>query len=187
LSFVAFDTFVTFVTLLLRFSSLVRLRDMLDHTEITRWLYIGTTPQPSDYPMLHALGVGLVINMRFERRPLPDQHGLPIKFLWLPTFDSPLIPIPIRALERGAQEALQSIEAGRKVYVHCAAGRHRGVAMGSAILIARGYSPEDAMDLIKSLRGVADPHIWYIRRRILRFARVWDHRQKRVDAVEGLS
>jgi len=29
---------------------------MLDHTEITRWLYIGTTPQPSDYPMLHALG-----------------------------------------------------------------------------------------------------------------------------------
>jgi hypothetical protein len=59
--------------------------------------------------------------------------------------------------------------------------------MGSAILIARGYTPEDAMDLIKSLRGVADPHIWYIRRRILRFAQVWDHRQRGVDAVEGLS
>ncbi len=150
----------------------------LDFSQITDSLFVGTTPQPEDYPELSAMGIRLVINMRIERRPRPDPHNLPIKFIWLPTFDSPLIPIPIRALERGAREALQTLKSGGKVYVHCAAGAHRGVAMGSAVLIAQGYSPEEAMQLIKSRRPAADPDAWYIHRRITRFAQVWDHRQE---------
>ncbi|HLE90430.1 MAG TPA: hypothetical protein VI753_04710, partial [Anaerolineales bacterium] len=54
---------------------------------------------------------------------------------------------------------------------------HRGVAMGSAVLIAQGYDPHEAMKLITQRRMVADPHIFYIRNRILRFARErseWD-------------
>jgi hypothetical protein len=47
--------------------------------------------------------------------------------------------------------------------------------MGAAILIASGYSPEDAMQLIVDRRPVADPHAWYIRRRIIRFAELWNH------------
>lgn len=156
---------------------------VLDFSQITEQLFVGITPQPRDYPRLNDLGIRLVINMRVERRPKPDRRNLPIKFMWLPTFDSPLIPIPIRALERGAKEALETIKAGGKVYVHCAAGAHRGVAMGSAVLIAQGYSPEQAMALIKSHRAVADPDIWYIRRRIMRFAQVWDHRQEGDDLI----
>lgn len=156
---------------------------VLDFSQITENLFIGTTPQPEDYPRLNDLGIRLVINMRVERRPKADHRNLPIKFMWLPTFDSPLIPIPIRALERGAKEALETIKAGDKVYVHCAAGAHRGVAMGSAVLIAQGYSPEEAMHLIKSHRAVADPDIWYIRRRIIRFAQAWDHRQEGDDLI----
>lgn len=147
----------------------------MDYSQITDWLYIGTTPQSEDYPLLHSLGVRLVINMRMEKRPVPDPQDTGLRFLWLPTFDSPLIPIPIRALQRGVKEALDTIEAGDKVYVHCAAGAHRGVAMGSAILIAQGYSPREAMEQIKANRPNADPDIWYIRRRILRFADSWDH------------
>ncbi|HEX6305723.1 MAG TPA: dual specificity protein phosphatase [Anaerolineales bacterium] len=156
---------------------------VLDFSQITENLFIGTTPQPEDYPGLNDLGIRLVINMRVERRPKADHRNLPIKFMWLPTFDSPLIPIPIRALERGAKEALETIKAGDKVYVHCAAGAHRGVAMGSAVLIAQGYSPEEAMQLIKTHRAVADPDIWYIRRRIIRFAQAWDHRQEGDDLI----
>lgn len=156
---------------------------VLDFSQITENLFIGTTPQPEDYPGLNDLGIRLVINMRVERRPKADHRNLPIKFMWLPTFDSPLIPIPIRALERGAKEALETIKAGDKVYVHCAAGAHRGVAMGSAVLIAQGYSPEEAMQLIKTHRAVADPDIWYIRRRIMRFAQAWDHRQEGDDLI----
>ena len=150
----------------------------MDYSEITDYLYIGTTPQREDYDLLRDLGVRLVINMRVERPPLVDTHHKPMKTLWLPTFDSPLIPIPMRALRKGVESALQTIEEGGKVYTHCAAGAHRGVAMGSAILIARGYSAEEAMDLIAARRSQADARIWYIRRRIARFAESWNHRQE---------
>jgi protein tyrosine phosphatase (PTP) superfamily phosphohydrolase (DUF442 family) len=150
----------------------------MEYSQITDQLYIGTTPSMEDYRELRNMGVRLVINMRIERRPYPDPHEPPIERLWLPTFDSPLIPIPIRALQRGANAALETINKGGKVYVHCAAGAHRGVAMGAAVLIARGYSIQEAVSLIKGQRSVADPDAWYIRRRIHRFAETWDHAQK---------
>lgn len=145
----------------------------MDYSKITEELMVGTTPAVKDYDLLREMGVGLVINMRFERRPYPDLHAAPIKFLWLPTIDWPLFPIPISMLKRGAQLALETIQAGRKVLTHCAGGRHRGVAMGAAVLIARGYDAEEAMQLIASRRKVADPQAYYIRSRILRFARQW--------------
>lgn len=146
----------------------------VNYSRITDDLFIGTTPQEKDYQLLHELGVCLVINMRWDHRLRPDTHAEPLSLLWLRTIDSPIFPIPIRALQRGALAALETIRAGGKVYTHCASGRHRGVAMGAAVLIAQGNSPHNAMELIKAKRQVADPDIFYIRRRILRFARQWE-------------
>jgi len=124
---------------------------------------------------LRELGVRLVINMRIERPPFPDPHQPPLEFLWLPTIDHPFFPIPARMLVRGAQKALEIIQDGGRVLTHCAGGRHRGVAMGAAVLIAQGYAPESAMQIIKEHRQVADPGIFYIRRPIFRFARHWQN------------
>jgi protein-tyrosine phosphatase len=145
----------------------------MEFSRITKDLFIGTTPSREDYARLHKLGVQLVINMRFEKRLAPDPHQPPLRFLWLRTIDSPLFPIPIQALRRGVQTALETLHNGGKVYAHCAGGRHRGVAMGAAILIAQGYEPGEAMHLIKQRRSLADPQVFYIRRRILRFAHQW--------------
>ena len=145
----------------------------MNFSRITDDLFIGTTPQTKDYPGLHDLGVRLVINMRWEHRLHPDTHAEPLSVLWLRTIDSPFFPIPIRALQRGALAALETIHAGGRVYAHCAGGRHRGVAMGAAVLIAQGYGPREAMDLIKARRRFADPDVFYIRNRILRFAQKW--------------
>lgn len=131
---------------------------------------IGTTPSTEDYNQLRDLGVRLVINMRVEYRLHKDVHELPLQLLRLPTFDSPLIPISIKYLHRGAKAALETINNGGKVYAHCAGGVHRGVAMGAAILIAQGYEAESAMQSIKSQRAFADPYAFYIRPRILKFA-----------------
>ena len=146
----------------------------MDFSRITDDLFIGTTPLTEDYQLLHDLGVHLVINMRWEHRLRSDTHAQPLSFLWLRTIDNPLFPIPIRALQRGALAALETIQAGGKVYTHCAGGRHRGVAMGAAVLIAQGYSPQEAIALIKANRPVADPDAFYIRSRIFRFAQQWD-------------
>jgi dual specificity MAP kinase phosphatase len=143
----------------------------MDCSRITDDLFIGDTPSPQDYDLLRDLGVRLVINMRFEQGPAPDPGSPPLDFLWLRTIDTPLLPIPIRALLEGARAALETIRAGGKVYAHCAKGRHRGPAMGAAILIAQGHSPQEAVRLIRSGRPSADPEIFYIRSRILRFAR----------------
>ena len=143
----------------------------MNFSRITDDLFIGDTPQPDDYDQLRELGVRLVINMRFEKRPADDPHSLPLNVLWLRTFDNPILVIPIHKLIRGAHAALDTIHSGGKVYAHCAKGRHRGVAMGAAILIAQGHLPDEAIELIKARRSLADPDAFYIRRRILRFAR----------------
>ena len=140
---------------------------------ITDDLFIGTTPSRNDYNHLRDLGVKLVINMRVERWPHRDKHPSPLKLLWLPTFDSPFVPISIKLLHRGANTALETIHTGGKVYAHCAGGVHRGVTMGACILIAQGHAPQAAMELVKEKRSVADPFAFYIRPRILKFAEEW--------------
>jgi protein tyrosine phosphatase (PTP) superfamily phosphohydrolase (DUF442 family) len=145
----------------------------MDFSQITDELFIGTTPSAADYDHLRDLGVRLVINMRLLRGPDPDPHPEALNFLWLRTFDTPIILIPINKLVQGAQAALETIRDGGRVYSHCAKGRHRSVAMGAAILIAEGHPPEAAMQLIKKQRPIADPGLYYIRSRILRFARQW--------------
>ena len=145
----------------------------MNFSQITDNLYIGTTPRRRDYEVLRGLGVQLVINMRLTRGPKPHFRDRHIQYLWLRTFDNPLIPIPLRAFVRGVNAALDVIHNGGKVYVHCAHGRHRSVAMGAAILIAQGMSANEAIDLIKVRRLAADPNVFYIRRRILFFARRW--------------
>ena len=146
----------------------------MDLSAITDTLFIGTTPEPDDYGTLRDLGVQLVINMRAEQIPHRDPHDPPLPILWLPTYDLPLLPIPIRALRRGVTAALETIARGGKVYAHCAAGVHRSVVMAAAILIAQGCSADEAMKLIKQRRATADPDAWYIRWRIRRFAAIWE-------------
>jgi protein tyrosine phosphatase (PTP) superfamily phosphohydrolase (DUF442 family) len=149
----------------------------MNFSRITDSLYTGTPPKTKDYDLLRELGVQLVINMRFGFRPAHDPHSPPMKVLWLPVIDSPLAPIPIRILQIGVKKALKTIESGGVVYTHCTRGVHRGPAMGACILIAQGMSPEEAMRLIEQQRPIADPHAWYIQRRILKFAREWGERQ----------
>lgn len=145
----------------------------MNYSKITDNLYIGTTPRAKDYDLLRPLGVELVINMRFGFPPAHDRYSPPMKSLWLPVIDSPIFPIAMRALQTGVQEALKVIDHGGIVYVHCSKGRHRGPAMGACILIAQGKSPEEAMQLIRQQRPIADPQAWYIRRRIMKFSHLW--------------
>jgi protein tyrosine phosphatase (PTP) superfamily phosphohydrolase (DUF442 family) len=145
----------------------------MNFSQITDNLFIGNMPSLNDYDQLRALGVQLIINMRFSLGPRTDPNQIPIHTLWLRSVDSPFFPISISKLVRGAQAALETIHGGGKVYTHCAYGRHRGVAMGACILIAQGLDPQAAMQLIKERRSVADPFAYYIRPRILKFAREW--------------
>ena len=145
----------------------------MDCSLITDTLYLGTTPEQKDYDYLRRLGITLVINMRVEKSPNHDPHPEPIFTLHFRTFDHPFFPISTHVLEKGARAALDEITRGGTIFVHCYGGRHRSVAMAASILIAQGYAPEAAMNLLKENHSKADPDIWYIRSRILKFAKRW--------------
>ncbi len=145
----------------------------MNFSSITEDLFIGTSPNRRDFETLRGLGVSLVINMRWYPGPRPPADDPVLRYLWLHTFDNPLLPIPLRSLIQGVQEAIRTIQEGGKVYTHCAKGRHRSVAMAAAILIAQGNDPLEAIRLIKERRPIADPEIFYIRRRIELFSHRW--------------
>ena len=130
-------------------------------------------PSYLHYDQLRALGVRLVINMRYSRGPETDRADAPIQLLWLRTIDSPFFPMPIDKLMQGARAALETIREGGSIYVHCAYGRHRSVVMGACILHAQGMSVKDAAKLIKARRPAADPDVYYMKSRILKFAQQW--------------
>ena len=143
---------------------------------ITEYLTISSKVTNENVDTIIDLDPRLVIGMIVQRRPPEALAQPPTTVLWLRTFDFPLIPISMGVLERGVRAALPVIEEGHRVHVFCEGGRRRSVAMASCILIGMGYSAGDAMGLVKEKHEIADPHIWYIQRRIRKFERYWRER-----------
>ena len=89
------------------------------------------------------------------------------------TIDKPFAPIPLGTLARGVTAALPVIASGGKVLCHCRYGIHRSVAMACCVLIGKGYSADNAMQLVAERRSVADPYVGYIQVRIRKFEQAW--------------
>lgn len=145
----------------------------MDISQITDYLYVGAQPEAAHADQLHALDVRLIISMRGEARPPRAFAQPPFQVVWLKTFDTFLTPIPIHKLMEGVRAALPVIQSGGRILAHCHRGRHRGVAMAAAILIAMGYSADEAMRLLRERRAIAHPEAWYIRRQIKKFEEQW--------------
>lgn len=141
----------------------------LDMSQITDWLYVGRTPRYSDYPSLHDKGIDLVINMRIEwPLSLIRPHKL-ISTKWVPSMDAPIGFVGQKRLLATALQAQAVIRNGGKVYVFCRRGRHRSVAMASAILMLQGYKRDELVALFAKQRAVADLQVYQVRRALDRF------------------
>jgi hypothetical protein len=109
-------------------------------------------------------------------KPDPVFAEPPLQLLWLRAYDTWITPIPMPLLVRGVNAALALTEKGQRVFVHCVQGRHRSVIMAAAILVANGYTAQDAVARLKAGRRVADPDAWHVRRQISRFEDYWRDR-----------
>jgi protein-tyrosine phosphatase len=145
----------------------------LDISQITENLYISSRAKGKYIEDVLQLDPDLIISMIFERRPTQALTEAGLQVLWLRTVDFVLVPIPLRTLKRGVEAALPVIQDGGRVLVFCQGGRHRSVALASAILIGLGCSADEAMQLVSSNREVADPYAWHVRRQIRRFEAYW--------------
>jgi protein-tyrosine phosphatase len=102
------------------------------------WLYLA-----------HKFGVNSIVNLRVEaddrERGIDAEH-----YLWLPTIDhtSPTV----EQLQKAADFIAARIDAGEKVYIHCAAGVGRAPMTAAAYLISQGYDVDEALRLIRARR-----------------------------------
>jgi len=151
-------------------------RPAYDVSAITDQLFIASRPRAHHVSHVRGLGVDLVISMIWWAPP-KELARPPFTLVRLPTIDLPITPIPISLLFRGADAAIPVMNAGGRVLVYCRMGMHRSVAMACCILIARGFSADDAMKLVVDHRPIADPHVGYIERRIRLFEAEWEARQ----------
>ncbi len=148
----------------------------VDISEITDSLLVGAQPRAEDSSEIAARNVRLIISM-IAGAPPPQCFGdAPLSCLWLPAYDTFLTPIGSRKLMQGVEAARRVISEGGRVLVYCQKGRHRSVIMASAILIASGYSADEAIALLRARRQVSDPQTWYIRRQIHKFEALWKAR-----------
>jgi protein tyrosine phosphatase (PTP) superfamily phosphohydrolase (DUF442 family) len=146
---------------------------IMDISKITEYLSLSSKVTKKNVDEVLELDPRLVISMIVQRKPPEALEQPPRSVLWLRTFDFPLIPIPVRTLNRGVEVALPVIQDGHRVLVFCEGGRRRSVAMASCILIGKGHSADEAMRLIKEQRDVADPYAWHIQRQIRKFESYW--------------
>lgn len=156
----------------------LRTSSFKDVSQITDYLYLSAWPRGEHAQEIREMGIRLILSMHW-RRPERTLGHAPVRLLWLPSIDSPLTPIPMGYLVRGVETALPVIGEGGKVLVHCKYGVHRSVAMACCVLVGMGNPAEEAMQLVKEKRAVADPDIWYVRARILQFQEVWQARNRR--------
>ena len=148
------------------------LNEQPDISQITGYLYLSSLPKKKHVNHILALDIRLIITMT-TYRPSSVYRRPPLQFIHCPSLDTPFTPIPICILRRGVLAALPVIKQGKSVLVHCRSGVHRSVAMACCILIAIGYTAEDAMRLVTEKRDIADPYVPYIRKRIEKFEANW--------------
>ena len=141
-------------------------------SRITDYLYISAWPESQHVDEILRLNIHLILSMHWQR-PAASLRQPPLELLWLPSFDTPLTPIPLSKLRRGVEASLPVIQAGKAVLSHCRYGVHRSVAMASCVLIGTGYSADEAMHLVSDSREVADPYASYIQSRIRKFEHLW--------------
>lgn len=110
------------------------------------------------------------LQAEFDDTELASHFG--IQVLWLPVEDD-FAPKAPDLLERATRFAVSALrDPAAQVYVHCAAGIHRGPLAAAAVLCGLGSAPEEAMKLVLARRVLAefpDPYrisleAWYAAR-----------------------
>jgi protein-tyrosine phosphatase len=124
---------------------------------ITPSLAVGGRIHTRDIPRLAELGITAVIDCREEASD--DELAMArngIDFLRLPTPDAHTLTQD--SLDRGVVWVRERMVQGGRVYVHCSHGVGRAPELGACVLVADGYLPGRALELICARRWQALPN-----------------------------
>jgi protein-tyrosine phosphatase len=145
----------------------------LDYSQVTEDLYIGAWPTKYNVETIQSLGVTLILATILES--VDKELGEPpLRLVKMRMTDAiPNRPYyPTKTLLRGVNAAVDAFDRGEKVMVFCKSGRHRSVTTSCCILVAQGYTADEAIELVESKRSESDLNP-ALRQRIVDFENVW--------------
>ena len=147
-----------------------------DVSRITDYLFLSSWPKHEHAEHIWELGVRLIVSLPLYWPPKVYRRP-PFAFVHCPTIDSPLTPISDLHVAAGRARRSSGDRARRERPDSLQSGVHRSVAMVTCILIAHGYTADDAMALVVEQRPVADPYAPYIQSAQFRkFEQSWQRR-----------
>lgn len=130
---------------------------VIDLHFVTPELAVGASfPMEAAARLAREHGIGRVVDVRLEDRDdeqVLRGHG--IRLLHLPTEDC--CAISTRHLRHGVTFAVEGMERGERVLVHCQYGIGRSALLSLCVLVARGMPPLEAMARLKEARRVTSP------------------------------
>ena len=112
----------------------------------------GAFPSSSEIDLLKSEGVQSIISLCSEQHGHIEMYkNRGIEYLYLPTRD---YQIPsVENLHKGVQFISARVGEGKKVYVHCKAGRGRSAALVLCYLISKGMSKTCAQNFLLQKRA----------------------------------
>jgi predicted protein tyrosine phosphatase len=128
-------------------------------------LLIGAYPlDADDVATLSQLGVEQVMNLVEDDEYKPgarDEVGLALERSNIPESRiclADLGELPADAFEEAVQQVLESLDQGRRTYVHCRAGWQRSAAVAAGVIALRyEFEIDEAVDFVRSRKPNADP------------------------------
>lgn len=127
---------------------------LLGFSRITPNIYVGPQYRTRGKVKLEAHGIDAGVNLRLEYDDAASGLAL-THYCYLPTVDD--TPISLSDLEQGVAFITEQVQAGRKVYIHCAGGIGRAPTMAAAYFISQGMHPDEALALIRRRRPFIKP------------------------------
>lgn len=122
---------------------------LLRFSRVTPQLYVGPQYGRRGKALLEREGIQYGVNLRVEFDDA--EHGLALdNYLHLPTIDDDAPTL--EHLDQGATFIQEAIDAGGKVYIHCAGGVGRAPTTAAAYLIKSGMTMEEALAAIRKVR-----------------------------------
>ena len=102
------------------------------------------------------LGVTHLVDVRIEWDDLDyvAEHAPDVAYLHHPTDDAGQM-MPLEWFDDGVRWILEAIEGGGTVLAHCHMGINRGPSLGYAVMLAQGWDPVEALDVIRRVRPQA--------------------------------
>lgn len=125
----------------------------LQFSQITPDIFVGPQFGKRGKRLLEQAGITACVNLRIEYDDADYGLDFP-QYCYLPTVDE--TAPTMEHLEQGAAFIKDVVEAGGKVYIHCAGGVGRAPTMAAAYFVSQGMTLDAALALIRSGRPFID-------------------------------